>query len=60
MEYNDLTDEQKAKAIACETPAELVALAREEGVELTDEQLEAVAGGSWNKGKCDIFGVHRY
>lgn len=45
MEFDDLTDEQKAKARACGTPEELAALAESEGVELTDEQLEGVAGG---------------
>lgn len=59
MEYNDLTEEQKEKARACKTPEELVALAREEGVELSDEQLEVVAGGAWNdcnycKGDCGV------
>lgn len=45
MEFDNLTDEQKAKALACKTPEDLFALAKEEGVELTDEQLDAVAGG---------------
>ena len=37
MEFNDLTDEQKARVKACKTADELVALAKEEGVELSDE-----------------------
>lgn len=45
MEYNDLTDEQKAKVKACKTVEELVELAKAEGVELTDEQLNSIAGG---------------
>lgn len=45
MEYNDLTDEQKAKVKACKTVEELVELAKAEGVELTDEQLNSFAGG---------------
>ena len=49
MDYQDLTDEQKAKMAACETPDEMLALAREEGIELTDEQLEQVEGG-WGGG----------
>ena len=48
MNYEDLTEEQKAKVKACKTAEELAALAKEEGVELSDEQLEAIAGGSWN------------
>ena len=45
MEFNDLTEGQKAKARACKTPEEMLALAREEGYELSDEELEGVAGG---------------
>ena len=45
MEYNDLTDEQKAKVKACKTVEELVELAKAEGVELTDEQFNSIAGG---------------
>lgn len=47
MDYNDLTAAQKEKARACGTPEELAALAREEGVELSDADLDAIAGG-WN------------
>ena len=45
MNFNDLTDEQKAKAQACKTPDEILALAKEEGYELSDDELEGVAGG---------------
>jgi hypothetical protein len=45
MEYKDLTEEQKAKVKACKTTDELVALAKAEGVELSEEQLESIAGG---------------
>ena len=41
----------KAKLLGCETPEEVLALAQEEGYELTDEQLEGVSGG-WG-GKCE-------
>lgn len=54
-----LTPEQIEKTRACKTPKELLDLAREEGIELTDEQLEQVSGGSnWDvldtlkKGRC--------
>ena len=53
FKFDDLTDEQKAKAVACKTPEELVALAMETGVELTDEQLEAVSGGDDWETPCD-------
>lgn len=40
-----LTKEQIAKAKTCKTPDELLKLAKEEGIELTDEQLTAISGG---------------
>ena len=43
-----LTDEQKKKVEAAQTPEELLAIARESGRELTTEQLEAVSGGKDN------------
>lgn len=43
--YDNLTDEQKAKAKQCKTMEELTALASKAGVELPDEVLDAVAGG---------------
>ena len=52
MEFKDLTDEQKAKARACETPEELVQLAMDEDVDLTEDQLEEVSGGAWNTSNC--------
>jgi len=42
---NGLTEEQIAKVKACKNKDELLSLAKKEGVELTDEQLEAVSGG---------------
>lgn len=45
MDFNDLTPEQQEKARACKTPEDVLALAKEGGIELTDEQLEAVSGG---------------
>ena len=45
MEFNELTEEQKARVRECKTPEEMLALAKEEGYELSDEQLEGVAGG---------------
>ena len=41
-----LTEEQITKIKACKNNEEILALAKEEGVELTDEQLEAVTGGT--------------
>jgi len=41
-----LSEEQIAKIRACKSQEELLALAKREGIELTDEQLEAVSGGA--------------
>ena len=38
---NELTKEMVAKAMQCETPEELIALAKSEGIELTKEEAEA-------------------
>ena len=52
MDFENLTEEQRQKARACRTTEEILALAKEEGMELTDEQLEGVAGG-WGGGSED-------
>ena len=41
-----LTEEQIQKVKACKSQEEMLKLAKEEGIELTDEQLKAVSGGS--------------
>ena len=43
--FKGLTKEQIEKAKNCKDMTELMKLAKEEGIELTDEQLEAVSGG---------------
>lgn len=43
-----LTEEQIAKVKACKNSEELLKLAKEEGIELSDEQLEAISGGGCN------------
>jgi bacteriocin-like protein len=35
------------KARECKTSNDLVELAKNEGIELTDEQLDAISGGTW-------------
>ena len=47
MNPEDLSPELIEKARACKTGKELSALAAEVGVELSDEQLDAVSGGNW-------------
>jgi hypothetical protein len=40
-----LTEEQIEKLKECKNQEEVLKLAKEEGIELTDDQLEAVSGG---------------
>ena len=40
-----LTEEQVKRVKACKNSEELLAAAKEEGIELTDEQLNAISGG---------------
>ena len=61
MELKDLSDElgiltpeQMEKAKQCRTPEELFALAKEEGMELTTNQLEAIAGGGIIDWDCPL------
>ena len=46
-----LTEEQIAKVKACKNQEELLKLAKEEGIELTEEQLSAASGG----GACSVI-----
>ena len=50
MNFERLTVQKKA--IVCKTPEELIAFAKEEGIELTNEQLESISGGSWSSPSC--------
>ena len=45
MSLNDMTPEQMEKAQACKTSEELAEFAQSIGVALSEEELEAVAGG---------------
>ena len=45
MQFDNLTSELQEKAKACKNIDELVALAQEEGFELSDDDLEGIAGG---------------
>ena len=56
-----LTEEQIAKVKACKNQEELLKLAKEEGVELTSEQMEAVSGGGcFSSFKCPNCGSKDY
>lgn len=63
--FFDYTQEQLEKE-AHMSPEEMLKLAQENGVELTDEQLQSVAGGQdWDEieassVRCGIFGRRTY
>ena len=52
--YNILTDEQKKAVEEAQTPEELIALAKEQGYELTSEDMLAVARGWHYNDQCHI------
>ncbi len=45
MTFDDLSPELREKAKQCKTTEEILELAKEEDVELSDEDLEGVSGG---------------
>lgn len=45
MTLDDLSPELREKALACKTPEDLIELAKEEGIDLSDDQLQAISGG---------------
>ncbi len=49
MELKNITAEQQEKLAACETVEDVLALAKEEGVELSEKQLQEIAGGRTSK-----------
>ena len=53
MEFKDLTPEQQARANACKTPEEALEFAKELGRELTQDELDQIAGcgSTWGDGK---------
>ena len=53
MNIEDLSPELKEKILACKTPEDLLVLAKEEGYELSDEELQSIAGGGTDW--CGIF-----
>ena len=54
MNFEDLKNpELQEKLKAAETPEDILAIAKEEGFPLTDDQLEAISGG----GDWDLSGL---
>lgn len=45
MRFKDLIPNQRAKARECNTADELIVLAEAEGIDLSDEQADMIAGG---------------
>ena len=45
MKFEDLSTEMQEKAESCETAEELMKLAEDEGIELSEEDLDDIAGG---------------
>ena len=59
--FDNLSEELQEKASACETPEELFELAKSEGIELGDDELEAINGGmvsGWSIPGCPKFDGH--
>lgn len=48
MNPKELTPEQLEKAKTCKSPEELLELAKEEGIELSDDDLDKIAGGEFS------------
>ena len=56
MKFDDLKDLQlQARLKGAKTPEELLTVAQECGVELSEAQLEGVAGGAWCDDYCTDF-----
>ena len=56
-----LSEEQIAKVKACKNQEEMLQLAKAEGIELTEEQLEAVTGGRCTSStKCPNCGCRSF
>ena len=47
MGYQVIDEELKAQLDNCKSPEDNLALAQEQGCELTDEQVDQISGGGW-------------
>lgn len=48
--FKGLNEEQITKIKACKSNEEILKFAKEEGIELSEDQLEAVSGGACSRG----------
>lgn len=60
MDWKNLNPEKipaelKEKARSCQSPEDILALAKEEGYTLADSDLEAIAGGAIWRWECDSY-----
>ena len=53
FENLNISDELREKAKTCKTPEEMLALAKKEGYKLSEEEMQAVSGGSWSELRGD-------
>ena len=60
MDYGKLTEEQKAKVLACKTPEDIIKLAKTEGYDLSDDELDAINGGEKKLGWTDPYRCGNY
>ncbi len=59
MKFEDLTPEQQERAKECKTSEEILALAKEIGYELSEEEIDAISGGvHWDDCKVDCLIDH--
>ena len=54
MNFDELTEEQKEKFSKCKTLDEMLEQAQEEGFELSEEELDGIAGAGWST-FCDDY-----
>lgn len=52
MNMSDLSPELAERVKACRSVDEVLALAKEQGYELSDRELDVVSGGGWGDEVC--------
>ena len=59
MNLEDLNEGQGAKVAKCTSPEEVLELAKKEGYELSDDEIEQIVGGSaWDHARCPFCGSY--